>query len=90
MTATSANYTIRSVPTNWAETRETSPVVAMAIFAIASGARPAEEIWESPDAAEWDAVTMIVEQATTNGDFEPSDDGRYQWGLETIKIGGAE
>lgn len=87
MTATSRNYTAREVPANWAESRETSDVVAMAIFAIASGDRTPEAIWAEPTSAEWDNVAMIVEQATSNGDFAADDDGEYQWGLETLKIG---
>jgi hypothetical protein len=86
MTAANANYTIREVPSNWAESRETSAVVAMAIFAIASGNRTPEAIWEEPTGAEWDSVVSIVEQATSNGDFDADGDGEYRWGLETIKI----
>lgn len=86
-TAANANYTIREVPSNWAESRETSAVVAMAIFAIASGSRTPEVIWAEPMNNEWDMVVSIVEQATGNGDFEADEDGEYQWGEETIRIG---
>ncbi len=87
MTDANANYTIREIPSGWAESRETSAVVAMAIFAIASGNRTPEEIWEAPTPAEWDMVTSIIEQATSNGDFAADEDGEYQWGAETIRIG---
>lgn len=90
MTAANANYTIREVPANWAESRETSAVVAMAIFAISDATRSAEKIWEEPTNTEWDSVVSIVEQATSNGDFEADEDGEYHWGCETIKIEAAE
>ena len=72
--------------TQWANSRETADVVAAAIFAISDSKRSPEAIWEAPTNIEFDTVTMAVEEYLTQGDFEPSDDGKYEWGEETITV----
>jgi hypothetical protein len=78
------NYDQPAVDPQWANSRETHPAVAMAIHAITDSTRSAEAIWESPTPAEWDHVTMAVEEYVTRGDFPAEHDGRYQWGNEAI------
>lgn len=80
------NFNTPTVAKTWSDSRETHPVVAMAIHAIADSSRTAEQIWEAPTATEWDHVTMAVEQYVTHGTFEAEDDGRYPWGEETITL----
>lgn len=80
----SRNYTTPTVATEWANSRETSMPVAIAIHAIADSKRSAEAIWEAPTAAEFDHVTMAVEEYVTNGDFDWQP--RFFWGEETIEI----
>jgi hypothetical protein len=58
-----------------------------AIFAIADRKRPADSIWAAPTSAEWDHVTMAVEEYLTHGDFDRKPDGRYPWGETSIEIG---
>lgn len=64
--------------------RETHEAVVAAIFAIASSKRPADAIWTAPTPAEWDHVTMAVQEYITHGDFEPEDS--YSWGQEAITL----
>lgn len=80
------NYRRPNVEPRWADTRETHPAVAMAIHAIASSRRSPEAIWADPTPAEWDHVTMAVEEYLIHEDYTATDDGRYQWGLEAIAI----
>jgi hypothetical protein len=68
------------------ESRETHPAVAMAIHAIADSKRSPEAIWTDPTPAEWDHVKMAVESYISAGEFDPTDDGVYQWGEETIRL----
>lgn len=82
----SRNYDAPSVDRHWADSRETSMAVATAIHAIADSKRSAEAIWEDPTPAEWDHVTMAVEEYVQAGIFPAADDGRYPWGCETVKI----
>lgn len=70
----------------WASSRETHEVVAVAIHAIADGSRSAQDIWAAPTQAEMDHVTMAVEEYLTHGDFERQDNGRYMWGLEAVEV----
>tara|TARA_R110000868_G_scaffold343178_2_gene604252 strand:- start:141 stop:404 length:264 start_codon:yes stop_codon:yes gene_type:complete len=79
------NYTAPTVASNWADSRETDQIVAVAIHAIADSKRSPETIWEAPTSAEWDHVTMAVEEYVREGDFEFAPRG-YSWGQETIKI----
>jgi hypothetical protein len=81
-----AQYETPKVDPQWAESRETHPAVAMAIHAIADDTRSPEEIWEDPTVAEWDHVTMAVENYLAEGLFSPSSDGRYHWGEEFIEF----
>jgi hypothetical protein len=67
--------------------RETHEIVVAAIFAIADRKRPADSIWAAPTSAEWDHVTMAVEEYLTHGDFDREPNGRYPWGEATIEIG---
>lgn len=80
------NYRTPSVETRWADTRETHPAVAMAIHAIADSKRSPEAIWDDPTPAEWDHVTMAVEEYITRGDFPAEPDGRYPWGVEAVTL----
>lgn len=79
-------YQTPAVPEQWAASRETHMAVAMAIHAIADTSRTPEQIWEDPTPAEWNHVTMAVENYIDCGLFTAEDDGRYAWGLEAIEI----
>lgn len=70
----------------WVDTHETHPAVAAAIHAIASVTRDVEMIWEAPTSAEWDKVTMAVEEYLMRGDFDREDDGRYCWGQTCVEV----
>lgn len=78
------NYTTPTVAAQWADSRETSMAVATAIHAIADSKRSPEAIREAPTPAEWDHVTMAVEEYVTHGDFDWQP--RFFWGGETIEI----
>jgi len=80
----SRNYKTPTVAPEWANSRETDMAVAVAIHAIADSRRSAEAIWEAPTPAEWDHVTMVVEEYVSHGDFdwEP----RFCWGAGAIEI----
>lgn len=80
------NYPTPTPKPNWASARGTHIAVATAIHAISGSARTADEIWEAPTAAEWDHVTMAVEEYTRHGDFPAEPDGRYPWGEENITV----
>lgn len=81
------NYEAANVSRHdWADTHETHPAVAAAIHAIADSKRDVEMIWEAPTSAEWDAVTMAVEEYLTHGDFAREDDERYCWGQCYITV----
>lgn len=82
MTAT--QYATPKVAAEWADSRETHMAVATAIHAIASGNRTAESIWADPTPAEWDHVTMAVQNYVESGVFPAEDDGRYNWGQEAV------
>lgn len=74
------------VSAEWVNSRETHIAVATAIHAIADDKRTAEAIWEDPTPAEWDHVTMAVQNYIDNGVFPTEDDGRYNWGQEAITL----
>ena len=80
------NYTRPFVDPGWSDKRETHPAVAIAIHAIADSNRTADDIWHNPTSAEFSHVTMAVQEYLSHGDFAPTDDGRYQWGLEFISL----
>lgn len=80
------NYATPTVDTTWGDSRETCQPVAVAIHAIADSSRTAEAIWEDPTQAEWDRVTMAVQEYIGHGDFDAAADGRYPWGQETVEI----
>ena len=83
---TNRNYPTPRVEPEWADSRETDMVVAVAIHAIADDSRSAEDIWADPTTAECDHVTMAVEEYLAHGDFERSESGRYAWGQATIEV----
>ena len=83
--AASRNYSCPKVSLRWSRLRETHPAVASGIFAISRAGRSPDEIWEAPTDAEWDHVTMAVEEYVRAGLFPAEDDGRYPWGFETIE-----
>ena len=83
------NYRTPTVAAEWANSRETDMAVAVAIHAIADNSRSAEEIWEAPTAAEFDHVTMAIEEYVRQGDFDFDPDG-YRWGQEIILIEAAQ
>lgn len=74
------NYDRPSVTSQWSDSRETHPAVAMAIHAIADSSRSPEAIWTDPTETELDHVKLAVEEYVRNGDFRAEDDGRYPWG----------
>lgn len=79
----SRNYNTPTVDREWASSRETDMAVAVAIHAISDSSRSPEAIWEAPTQAEWDHVTMAVQEYVENGDF-PRMDG-YCWGQEMVR-----
>ena len=84
------NYDLPIVPQEWADSRETSMIVAVAIHAIADSSRSPQQIWEAPTPAEWDHVTIAIAEYIDHGDFDtagyPTKFGfpEFQWGLEPI------
>lgn len=76
------NYKTPAVDREWSASRNTDHVVAVAIHAISTTYRSAEEIWENPSPYEWDNVLMAVEEYVTHGDYERQDS--YNWGEATI------
>lgn len=68
------------VAQEWALSRNTHEAVAMAIHAIADDRRPPEAIWEDPTRAEWQNITMAVENYINSGLFPVEEDGCYAWG----------
>lgn len=83
---TTTQYATPAVPAQWADSRETHMAVATAIHALADDKRTAEAIWADPTPAEWDHVTMAVQNYVEAGAFPAEDDGRYNWGEEAITI----
>lgn len=67
----------------WADSSNTSEIVAAAIHAIADSNRSAEEIWEAPTKSEYDHVIMAVLEYLYFGDYEPDENG-YFWGETKI------
>lgn len=68
----------------WADSRETSEVVALAIHAIADNKRSADAIWEDPTPAEMDHVRMAVQNYIDSGDYDAQDE--YHWGEEPFTL----
>jgi len=65
---------------------KTHPAVIAAINAISSERRPAMTIWKSPTGSECDHIVMALEEYIYLGDFEPTQDGRYAWDADEIRI----
>jgi len=86
MTNISRNYDNTPAANEWIDSSCTHPAVAMAIHAIADSKRSANAIWESPTPAEDDHVHMAVQEYLSHGDFEPTDDSRYRWGIDSITV----
>ena len=84
MTAT--QYAAPKVAADWADSRETHIAVATAIHAIADDRRTAQAIWEDATPAECDHIKMAMKNYIEAGIFQAEDDGRYQWGCETIHL----
>jgi hypothetical protein len=82
----SSQYRFPAIDPRWSDTRETHPAVAAAIHAISDSARSPEAIWEGPTEAECQHVTMAIAEYLRCDLIKPSDDGRYQWGLEAIEV----
>jgi hypothetical protein len=80
------NYAMPTVPREWADSRNTSFSVAIAIHAISDEGRSPEAIWEAPTPAEWDHVAMAVEEYVSHGYFAAEPAGEYAWGIETITV----
>jgi len=73
----------------WADSRNTSKAVALAIHAIASPTRDADDIWQGPTSAEWDHVLMAVENYVDNGLYDAEhvyNRGVYYWGEESFAL----
>lgn len=62
----------------WAHVRETHPIVAAGIHALATPSRSAHAIWESPSDLEWAGVVAYVRQNGT--------ELHYTWGQECIQV----
>lgn len=80
---TNRMYTAPTVAPEWAASRDTDMIVAVAIHAIADDKRSPEAIWEAPTEAEWQHVEMAIEDYVDQGDYEVEAEG-YCWGEETI------
>lgn len=65
---------------------KTHPAVLAAINAISSERRPAMSIWKSPTGAECDHIVMALEEYIHLRDFEPTEDGRYAWDADEIRL----
>lgn len=65
---------------------KTHPAVIAAINAISSERRPAMTIWKSPTGSECDHIVMALEEYIYLGDFAPTEDGRYAWDADEIRI----
>lgn len=68
----------------WANSRETAEVVALAIHAIADSRSP-DLVWAAPTDAEYDHILMAVRSYVENGLYD-YEDGVFGWGSETINI----
>lgn len=79
-------YQTPKVTTEWASSRNTDMIVAVAIHAISDSKRTAEKIWESPTAAEFDHVKMAIENYILCGVFDADENNRYSWGQETVTL----
>lgn len=77
-------YKTPTVAAQWADSRETSMVVAVAIHAISGPGRSPEQIWESPTNNEWDQVVIAVENYIDCGVFDAQD--TYIWGQESFAL----
>lgn len=76
------NYKTPHVDGQWADSRQTDMVCAVAIHAIADASRSADDIWSDPTPAEMDHVTMAVEEYMRHGDFSVAD--HYNWGSTRV------
>jgi hypothetical protein len=76
----------RAAAAQWGSSRETDAAVAMAIHAISDTTRSPQTIWDDPTPTEWEHVAMAIAYYVTAGAFDATDDGKYQWGLETIAV----
>ena len=47
---------------------------------------PARTIWRAPTGPECDSIVMAVEEYTYLGDFKPTPDNIYQWGVDEIRL----
>lgn len=80
------HYKTPTVASDWATSRNTDMIVAVAIHAIADSKRSAEQIWEEPTAAEYDNVKMAIENYISCGVFDADENNRYCWGNETVSL----
>ncbi len=80
-------FNLPNVSDEWAASRETSMIVAVAIHAIADNTRSAQAIWEAPTQSEWDTVKIAIENYLAN-DWFPEEYGSatLSWGEETINL----
>jgi hypothetical protein len=76
----------RDIPLSAAAELETHPAVIAAINAVASDARPPRAIWKAPTGSECDNIVLALEEYIYMKDFEPTQDGVYQWGADHIRI----
>ena len=81
----SSQYPYPAVTAEWAASRETDDDVAAAIHAIADETRTPQQIWEAPEPAEMDHVTMAIAEYRRAG-IARDDDRPLNWGEELIKI----
>ena len=73
---------------DWSDSLNTHPAVAIAIHAIASGHRGPDEIWRAPTQPEWDHVAMAVQEYVDAGDVDMPEDRAFDWGQEVLTLEG--
>lgn len=76
-----------TIPTNWAESRETHEAIAVAIHAISDDKRAAEDIWADPSSAEFQNVAMAVENYAASNLYDIAIGDELDWGMEAITVG---
>ena len=79
--------TMNTDTTTWADSRETHPTVAAAIFALANGDTTiAEAIWSDPTATQLALIIDFVASEIRRGNCDREPSGRYWWGCDSVAV----
>lgn len=85
LTRVQAAYDAALKLAEWAYGHNTHIAVAMAIHAMATPSRSAEDIWSAPNTREWVRTrTVLINDYIKQGNITPEMDGRYPWGCATV------